>query len=397
MFGDIVIRDAIGLSTKLSFDGNQYITIQMSKSADLDLGGFVERKFVIYDQKDRKDLNQTSEIYTLKFVSEEFLLSAQKVVEQKYTGTYSEIVQKILKDYLKVDFVSPQIGHIEPTKGLHNYIPTKYAQGRPFAVINELAKKAINEKGLADYVFYQTHYGYNFISLSTLLSESDPIIDVTFGAKNLNQMDFADEFYGARDVKVISQFNLFESIDSGAHAGKFVGYDTLTGDVETQKLSFNKDIFDLRKTQANKTNISKEVFNKNKKSSFEEFDSKLVVYPFSKNRNKVEHLKQKDSKSANNIDDTHNYKFQRSALLGNLMQRRLRIVMPGNFMLNAGYSINLKYPNRFNEYLPNDDGDETLSGRYVILTARHIIRYDKHETIIEVATDSTLRDGAYQS
>ena len=35
--------------------------------------------------------------------------------------------------------------------------------------------------------------------------------------------------------------------------------------------------------------------------------------------------------------------------------------------------------------------DETLSGKYIITGVRHIIRFDKHETVIEVATDSTKK------
>ena len=38
-----------------------------------------------------------------------------------------------------------------------------------------------------------------------------------------------------------------------------------------------------------------------------------------------------------------------------------------------------------------DKVDETLSGKYIITGVRHIIRFDKHETVIEVATDSTKK------
>jgi hypothetical protein len=35
--------------------------------------------------------------------------------------------------------------------------------------------------------------------------------------------------------------------------------------------------------------------------------------------------------------------------------------------------------------------DKTLEGKYLIVAARHIIRYDKHETLLEVASDSSNR------
>jgi hypothetical protein len=36
--------------------------------------------------------------------------------------------------------------------------------------------------------------------------------------------------------------------------------------------------------------------------------------------------------------------------------------------------------------------DKSLSGKYVIVASRHIIGYDKHETIIEVASSSNSNE-----
>jgi hypothetical protein len=37
----------------------------------------------------------------------------------------------------------------------------------------------------------------------------------------------------------------------------------------------------------------------------------------------------------------------------------------------------------------SDSVDNTLNGKYIITAARHIIKGDIHETVIEVVTDST--------
>jgi hypothetical protein len=60
--------------------------------------------------------------------------------------------------------------------------------------------------------------------------------------------------------------------------------------------------------------------------------------------------------------------------------------MPGNFALFSGSIATLRVP----KYSIKDDSrnyDKTLSGDYIIVATRHIIQYDKHETIIELATD----------
>jgi hypothetical protein len=43
---------------------------------------------------------------------------------------------------------------------------------------------------------------------------------------------------------------------------------------------------------------------------------------------------------------------------------------------------------------PSDSGesvDDYMSWRYIITATRHIIKVDRHETVIEVASDSTNR------
>jgi hypothetical protein len=64
--------------------------------------------------------------------------------------------------------------------------------------------------------------------------------------------------------------------------------------------------------------------------------------------------------------------------------------MPGNFGLYSGSCVQLNIPHRYNIDTKNmESGDKSLSGKYIIIGVRHLIRYDKHETILEVATDST--------
>ena len=93
--GNIVVRDGVGLSEKLYFDGSDYIHINISKSGEGELTNF-KRTFRIYKQTDRKNINQSSEMYVLHFVSEEFIYSLQQKINQAFTGTYNESAAIIL-------------------------------------------------------------------------------------------------------------------------------------------------------------------------------------------------------------------------------------------------------------------------------------------------------------
>jgi hypothetical protein len=74
------------------------------------------------------------------------------------------------------------------------------------------------------------------------------------------------------------------------------------------------------------------------------------------------------------------------------MNKRVKLAMPGNFQLTSGFNINLEASTFGKKEKGGDNDDPSLSGKYIIVASRHIIGYDKHETIIEVATTSTNND-----
>ena len=64
MSGNIVIRDALGLSSQLYFDGSEYININIGKEDEEDVTSF-KKTFRIYRQSDRRiDLFKTTKGYT---------------------------------------------------------------------------------------------------------------------------------------------------------------------------------------------------------------------------------------------------------------------------------------------------------------------------------------------
>ena len=118
-------------------------------------------------------------------------------------------------------------------------------------------------------------------------------------------------------------------------------------------------------------------------------DSRIVTYPFALPRTQANYVNDNHKITANIIDNTHEYVFHRRALIGNLAQKRIKLVLPGNFGLKAGMAVNLLMPKYSINTNEDDSGlDKSLSGKYIILATRHIIRSDKHETIVEVATTS---------
>jgi hypothetical protein len=192
MNGTILLKDAIGLSGKLLFDGSESLLIDISKDENSDIANF-KKAFRIYKQSDRRNDGLNSELYILSFVSDELMYSDQQRINQAYTGTYSDIVEKILVNYLKV----PQNnlnGIYDVTSGIKSVVIPNL---RPLEAIEWCAKRAIDFNQSPNFLFYQNLTGYNFASLSNLLTKND-ILDIKFETKNQSENNPINEISSAR-------------------------------------------------------------------------------------------------------------------------------------------------------------------------------------------------------
>jgi hypothetical protein len=378
--GEILIQDAIGLSSKLLLDGSEYLSMEILKGEESGPTTF-KKTFRIYRQSNRENINQNSEIYILHFASEEMIFSEQKKVNQSFNGTYTDIVNVILKKYLGV--TSKKLGSIENSKGLHTVIIPNLS---PFDTMDWLSKRAIDSDSLPNFLFFENKYGYNFVSLTELIKR-EPIMNINFEPKNLS-VSGGQEFYGAREAKIINSTNYIESIKNGVYSGKFIGIDLLTRKVNINQIDFNQT-YNKTKVHLNKYPNFTTAANRDGKDAAHMFDSKVSLYAFATTRKDTSWVKENDAQTGTNIDDTHAYVFQRAPILANLLQTTIHLNIPGNFGVTSGAIINLKMPIKSGKTEVGEGLDQTLTGKYIVTATRHVIKGDMHETVIEVATDST--------
>jgi len=378
--GEILIQDAIGLSSKLLLDGSEYLSMEILKGEESGPTTF-KKTFRIYRQSNRENINQNSEIYILHFASEEMIFSEQKKVNQSFNGTYTDIVNVILKKYLGV--TSKKLGSIENSKGLHTVIVPNLS---PFDTMDWLSKRAVDSDSIPNFLFFENKYGYNFVSLTELIKR-EPIMNINFEPKNLS-VSGGQEFYGAREAKIINSTNYIESIKNGVYSGKFIGIDLLTRKVNINQIDFNQT-YNKTKVHLNKYPNFTTAANRDGKDAAHMFDSKISLYAFATTRKDTSWVKENDAQTGTNIDDTHAYVFQRAPILANLLQTTIHLNIPGNFGVTSGAIINLKMPIKSGKTEVGEGLDQTLTGKYIVTATRHVIKGDMHETVIEVATDST--------
>ncbi len=382
--GNILIKDSIGLTNKLAFDGSEVLVVEMGKTEQ---DAIFRKSFRIYKQSQRKSINNSSEVYLLHFVSDEFILSQQTRIAESFRETYSKVVERILRDNLGVK--NNMIGYFEESEGIRNIlIPNK----KPLDAIKFCAKRALNKKQSPTFLFFENKIGYNFITLSSMLSNKT-VHDINFEVKNL--ADDGKELMGAVKYEVISQFDLNKSIKSGLFSGTFIGFDLMTQSIAVKTSNYNS-LYN-KNEHANKTPNIGVITNKFGLKNTEMYDSKVVLFPMDAFASESSYIRENDPLSIDVSDDTYNYVLQRDASIRNILNQRIKILMPGNFDLTSGLTANLTVPVKGEKAKIVDNIDYSLSGKYLIVASRQMITSQKHETIIEVATDSSNRDSYYLS
>jgi hypothetical protein len=384
MSGNIVIKDSVGLSGKLFFDGSESILIDISKDENSDIAKF-KKAFRIYKQANRQNDNQSSETYVLNFVSDELLYSDQQRITQSYNSTYSKIVERILLDYLKIP--ENNLGGVyDNTLGIKKIVVPNL---RPLEAIEWCAKRSVDSQGSPNFVFFQNLVGYNFASLSRLLTQQE-ILDIKFEIKNKTDSNAIEEISSARSFEVVSQNDSIKRTRSGVNSGKFVGFDPMTRTVATRNLNYGDHYLNMKHGNEN-PNFST-LTNRDNQEAVQSYDSKKTVSIFGAARKFSEYIKARDPNSITTQDNKEDYVFQRKALFENMNSKKLKIVMPGNFQLTSGFNVNVMAPNFAKKEKGDSNEDLSVSGKYIIVASRQVIGYDKHETIIEVATTSSSND-----
>ena len=380
MSGNIMIRDSLNLSGQLFFDGSEALLLSFKKDDKSKELAF-KKSFRIYKQSDRYNDGPATVKYLLHFVSDELMYSDQQKVNQSFDTSYSDIADKILTNYLKVPKKNRALH--EPTSGVRKIVVPNL---RPIEAIEWCAKRSLDSRSSPNYVFYNNIVGYNFVSLSTLLS-LEQIMDVRLEPKNLNQRNSIEELTSARSYEVILQNDSIDKTRNGVNAGKFIGFDPMTRTFANRNIGY-ADHYDSMK-HGNPTPNFTSIQNRSGQKNDEAYDSKKVLSLFGTARRYSNYIKQHDPASISKDEGYENYIFQRRAIFENLMAKRLKLVMPGNFQLTSGFNVHISAPAYAKKEKGESNEDLSLSGKYIIVAARHIIGYNKHETIIEVASSSS--------
>jgi hypothetical protein len=288
-----------------------------------------------------------------------------------------------MTDNLNVSASSLNFENFEQSFGLKKVV---YANKKPIDAILDCSKKAISlDDQSPTFLFFENKNGYNFSSLSNIAKQL-PSVKINYEPK-LFGVTREESYNGARHMEVISQFDVRKNIESGYYGSTGIFVDILNR--VTHRKTTGPITINNTSTQLNKTPELPPIPESIDANLCTRVDYKIGTVP-----GIGDWVKTNNPTFLNTIDDSTKYLTERPALMRKYTAKRIKLVMPGNFNLMCGSVVDLLVSSRA-QNMESDSRDDSISGKYIVLACRNIIKYDRHETILEISTDSTNKKQLY--
>lgn len=244
MYGNITIKDTIGLMSNFPILGEEILNIKFSTKLRPDITK--SYTFIIYAVREPMlDDNGSSMIYTLDFVSVEAATTAMQIISANFTGAVNDIVSTILKGNQYIG-TSKSIS-VQQTAGVVSYtVPKK----TPFEIIDFMRNRAIapNTNDSNYFLFFENSDGYTFTTLTNLINTSlakKKLIDASnTSSSNLN--------FG--DIRHIPVANSVELHTKNLTEGAFARYKNTFDNFRSGAYNSTVNVFDVNQRSYNTFN-----------------------------------------------------------------------------------------------------------------------------------------------
>jgi hypothetical protein len=370
MSGYVMVKDGIGIIEQMNLTGNELITIKFGKTS---IDGGDPLYFRLYSIPKRNPVgNLSTEYIKLHFCSEELILSEQIKVTKSYKGKeISNIISDILTNYLKVPPYRPL--YIQPTTGVYDFSIPSVKPLEAISWLSNYARPAGNSNmKLADMLFFETQFGFNFASLSSLSSKN---ISRTYKyqQQNITQESPAEDVISILDYEFVKTFDTLNEISSGAYANKLLSLDPITRTACTTIFNYSTDY----KKTLNPNDTFTDTSNLTRSPN-------SVIKMGIGNSNQMKNSYITQGSVAQDIF-LETFVPNRTAQISLANYTVVKIKIPGDPFITAGNVVQFNFPS-----LSAAKGlDKNYSGKYLVTAVRHMLQSQgMYQTVLELAKDS---------
>lgn len=370
MSGKLMLKDSQELTNLFPLVGEEFVRIHVH-TPSMDSKEDYKMEFMIYKMDDRFKTKERELIYVLHFISKEAIIDLNKKVSKGYKGKIHDIVKSIVTD----DLLSEKQLFIEETKNTTRFISNFW---NPVRCIEWVTDQAVNIDDVPSYLFWETKYGYNFKSLTSLY-QGTPIkqrfIWDNYVAENKptggSSRSIEKDYQRVIEFDVQTGWNYIDRLKSGMYGSQIIYYDIFTQQYVHKGFAPKWD----DKKSLNKYPLWTEKVVSNTRS--------VLIH---------DHQYQNAFDDYGDVSNTKTRQYRKS-LLAQIEGYKSTISVFGRCDYHAGDRVYLEVPK--NTQIKKDSTDyvdELMSGNYLIGAICHFINREKHECTIELIKDSYMRE-----
>ena len=243
--GSITFMESLDFGANFPFVGEEVIDLKLF-TPTLDESkpktGVIQGRFYIYKMADREEVAERSTVYQLHFIAIEAIADINTKISKGYDGLISDIAKTLIKG--EDELSSDKEFLIEETSNKIKFVSNFWS---PVRNINYLLKHAQNTGKSPTYVFYESRYGYNFVSLDKLNSQepiqyflnndSQDSISSSGGSKR----NFENDYRRISEMNIPVTHDYMDRVTHGAYGSTILFMDLAKKEYFNLKHSFLKD------------------------------------------------------------------------------------------------------------------------------------------------------------
>lgn len=361
---NICVADNVSMAALLPFRGEELVEVDIV-GPDGETG-LRSQAFYVYKLTDKIQVSDKTYGYTMQCITPAAIADMNLKLSQSMSGQPSDIVQnKILKEALGVN--KPLVNY--QTKYPISYISNYWS---PLQNIKYICDRAVSLDGNApSYVFYETKYKYNFVTLNALVVQ--PAKAYFVYSTNTHATDIETQLTIIHRLFTDVSFSYIDRLMSGAYGNR-----TLT--VDPLRKSYQYSYYDFVESYAkfnrlNTQNFSTDAAPRRVNSMFRHRTAPSSTVP------------------GMTSEATASWYGPRMTEIASISTSTIQLDVAGRFNLVAGDVIDVLVPRTDVSSGNPEFVDPSISGRYLITGLKHMLDRTRHTLHIQASRDSLPKVG----
>jgi hypothetical protein len=367
--GHIMIEDSNDLINTLPLIGQELFSLRIKTPT---LQTFVDKIFYVYKLQARNSKKRV-QTYMLNFCSRELITSSNSKVAKSFSGNITDSVESIFRDprYLASD----SLLYLDRTKNSYSFIAPYWS---PLETINWMTGKSINEKGVPNYLFFETNQSFEYVSVDKLINGpvtrtyiySDVDSQTVVGAGG----DLETRYSIVESIETGVTFDYLRNLNAGMLSSRLSTIDLTTKNINTTTFDYIDD-FD-KSTHLEKYPLKTNTLLRRKIAS---------LYFLEKNNYQTGNFKKQGYKD---------FFLQRNSLLEQLSAFKIAIKVHGRTDVKVGQVVKfmmLEMRQILADEVDSSGISDYYGGKYLVTAIKHQIISGRHTMLLEIVSDSFIK------